>query len=101
MKTEKAKPITQERKSIREIESEADLTPIKGETFVDKEKKIDKEVLQLLALRAAYIESGVDETGTESLIVKKKDDDKTIFYTIFPWEIEEVKKVYELANTQN
>lgn len=98
MKHEKSKPAYHDKKSPKEIESLDDLTSVEGETFIDKENRIDKEVLQLLALRTAYIESGVDKTGTESITVRRKNDNKIIFYTIFPWEIEEVKKVYKLAN---
>ena len=98
MKSEKSKHINPEKKSPKEIESENDLTPIDGETFVDKENKIDDEVLQLLASGDAYTESGTDETGTESLTVKRKSDNSIILYTIFPWEIKELKRVYKLAN---
>ena len=97
MKPEKSKPTVREIKSAKETESEADLTPLKGETFVEKEQRIDAEVIQLLASRDAYIESGLDETGSESVTVKRKIDDKIILYTIFPWEIDEIKKVIGLS----
>jgi hypothetical protein len=94
MKTEKRNPFL--KPDPKEIETR-DLTSPEGENIWLEETESMMSAEKLLSVGEAYIETGLDEAGLEALSVRKRSDNKMIYYTTDPFEVGELKKVYELA----
>ncbi len=96
MKIERSKKSTPDIKEIetRDIENSDE----EGDVFEESELSF-RRAEQLIALGQAYIEDRPDSVDFDSVTVKQRPDDKMIYYTTDPFEVKELKKVYEEANT--